>query len=311
VLARLLAGGLGLLVLVRLASGESGTVVVLLVGLLPFVLLLAYPLLLVAAAGRDRPLGLGALALATAQLLLALPALGAADLPAGTAGAPRLRVVTANLYVLNPDPAAAGRVLRALRPDVLVVPELDAAGLAGLDAAGLLADLPHRVVDGDGRTETVGLLSRLPLRDVAVRRAAARALPRATVTVGGVDVRVLASHPLPPISVLEPLWAASLADLTDEVSGLAGPAVVAGDLNADRDHARFRRLLGAGLRDAHDERGRGLARTWPAAAPLLHLDHVLVRDGAAARLAVLDVHEVRVPGSDHLAVVADVAVLRR
>ena len=35
----------------------------------------------------------------------------------------------------------------------------------------------------------------------------------------------------------------------------------------------------------------------------------LVRDGAGARLAVLDVREVPVPGSDHLAVVADLAVL--
>ena len=86
---------------------------------------------------------------------------------------------------------------------------------------------------------------------------------------------------------------------------------MAGDLNADRDHAAFRDLLATGLRDAHDERGRGLARTWPERFPLLHLDHVLVRDGAGAGIAVLDVREVEVPGSDHLAVVADLAVLPR
>jgi hypothetical protein len=36
---------------------------------------------------------------------------------------------------------------------------------------------------------------------------------------------------------------------------------------------------------------------------------VRVRDGAGGRLAVRAVREVRLPGSDHLAVVADLAVL--
>jgi endonuclease/exonuclease/phosphatase (EEP) superfamily protein YafD len=260
---------------------------------------------------RERRLTVGAALLAAAHLLVLAPALTATPVPPAAAAAPRLRVVTANLYVLNPDPTAAALVLRGLRPDVLVVPELDAAGLAALRSSGLLADLPHAVVEDDARTETVGLFSRLPLRDTGVRRAAARALPRATVTVAGQDVRLLAAHPLPPVGVLTGLWRRSLADLAAEVEALALPAVVAGDLNADRDHAAFRALLAAGLRDAHDERGRGLARTWPAALPLLHLDHVLVGDGAGARLVVLDVQEVRLPGSDHLAVIADLAVLPR
>jgi endonuclease/exonuclease/phosphatase family metal-dependent hydrolase len=85
--------------------------------------------------------------------------------------------------------------------------------------------------------------------------------------------------------------------------------VLAGDLNADRDHAALRSLLETGLRDAHDERGRGLARTWPAGLPVLHLDHVLVRDGAGARVVVRSVREVDLPGSDHLGVVAELAVL--
>jgi len=42
--------------------------------------------------------------------------------------------------------------------------------------------------------------------------------------------------------------------------------------------------------------------------PVLQLDHVLVRDGAGGRLTPLAVREVRVPGSDHLGVLADVAV---
>ena len=299
-----------LLVAVRAVGGEDGTVLALLVGALPLTLLPAYALLVLGALVRRRALVVVSTGLVLAHLLVVAPALGAAPLPPGVDDAPRLRVVVANLYVLNPDPARAGRVLRALQPDVLVVPELDADGLAGLRAAGLLEDLPHTITETESRNETVGLFSRLPLRDTSTRPVGGRALPRATVDVGGVAVRLLAVHPLPPVSVFEGLWRAGLRDLLGEARDLDGPAVVAGDFNADRDHAPFRRLLGEGrLRDAHDERGRGLARTFPAYAPFLHLDHVLVRDGADAQLVVREVREFAIPGSDHLGVVADLAVL--
>ena len=302
-LSRLTVPALLAVVAVRAFGLERSSALALLVGALPLVLLPAYGALAVAAVLRRRALGAGAAALVVAHLLVVAPALGADPLPPGAAAAPRLRVVTANLYVLNPDPVAAARVLRALRPDVLIVPELSARGLEGLREGGLLAELPHALVDLGDREETVGLLSRLPLRDVRLRSVATRELPRATVTVGGRDVRVLAAHPLPPIWVLHDVWRPSLEDLAREAEQVDLPLVVAGDLNADRDHDAFRGLLATGLRDAHDARGRGLARTWPAGLPLLHLDHVLVRD-----LDVLDVQEVRVPGSDHLAVVADIAV---
>ena len=311
-LARLLTAAVAVLLVIRLVGAERGTVLMLLIGALPLTLLIAYPLLALALLLRQRLLSVAALGLVGAHLLVIAPALGAADLPDEALDAPRLRVVTANLYVLNPDPVAAGRALRAARPDVLVVPELNAQGLAGLDAAGLLQDLPHVVVQSEGRRdETVGLFSRLPLRDVERHRIGGRTLPRATVSVAGVDVRVLSAHPLPPLSVYTEVWRRSLADLAAESRAVELPTVVAGDLNADRDHAAFRDLLATGLRDAHDERGRGLARTWPERFPILHLDHVLVRDGTGGRVTVLDVREIEVTGRDHRAVVADLAVLPR
>ena len=309
VLAWTVAAGLAVLVVVRALGVERGTTLALLVGALPLVLLPAYVLLGLAALWRRRLLTVVALGLAVAHVLVVAPALGAEPAASAAATAPRLRVVVSNLYVLNPDPERAGRALRRLDADVVVVPELDARGLAGLRAAGLLDDLPHVVVERDAREETVGLLSRLALDDVSTTRVGGRALPRATVEVGGTRVRLLAEHPLPPLSVFEPLWRDALTGLAQEVRAVEEPAVVLGDFNADRDHAPFRELFETGLRDAHDERGRGLARTFPSWLPVLHLDHVLVRDGADARFVVRDVREVRVPGSDHLTVVADLAVL--
>ena len=308
VLAWLLIAALAVLVVVRALGAEYGTLLVLLVGTLPIVLLPAYPVLLAALLTRRWALAGLSAAVAVAHLLVLAPALGAAEPPPRGEQA-RLRVVTANLYVLNPSFEAAGRVLRALHPDVLVVPELSAAGLQGLRAAGLLEDLPYSVVRLGSREETVGLFSTRPLRDVTTRSAGGREQPRATVVVDDVPVRLLTAHPLPPLPVLESLWRASLQDLAAESAEVDLPLVVAGDLNADRDHALFRDLLDAGLRDAHDSVGRGLARTWPAGLPVLHLDHVLVRDGAGGRIAVTAVREQGVPGSDHRAVVADLAVI--
>ena len=309
VLAWAVAVALAVLLALRVLGAERGTLLALLIGALPLTLLPAYGVLALAAAWRSRVLAAVASALVVGHLLVVAPTVGAAELPPHAAQASGLRVAVSNLYVLNPDPETAGRALRALDPDVVVVPELDRRGLEGLRSSGLLDDLPHVVAELGTRQETVGLLSRLPLEDVTTRSAGGRELPRATVTVGGTAVRLLAVHPLPPVSVFELMWRQSLWDLAQEVEQTELPMVVLGDFNADRDHAPFRALLEAGLRDAHDSRGRGLVRTWPARTPLLHLDHVLVGDGAGGRVVVRDVDEVRLPGSDHLTVVADLAVL--
>jgi len=307
VATRLVVLLLGALVLLRAAGTEQGTLPVLLVGTLPLVLLLAWPVLLVAGLRRDRRLGLAAVALVAVHLLVLAPAVVAS--PAPPPDAPRLRVAVANLYVLNPDPRRTGEALRALALDVLVVPELTAAGLAGLRASGLTEDLPYALVPGEAAQETVGLFSRHPLSAVALRSGAGRLLPRATVQVGGRQVRVLAAHTLPPVTVLQRDWRRGLRDLAAEVRETRLPVVVVGDLNADRDHGAFRPLLGTGLVDAADERGRGLQGTWPARVPLLHLDHVLVRGGTGAGVVPADVRTVRLPGTDHRAVVADLALL--
>ena len=309
VLLRVLVLLLLALLALRLLGGERGTLTVLLVGALPLTLLPAGPALLAGLLLRDRVVVAGAALLVAGQALVVAPALSARPLSAAAREAPRLRVVVANLYVLNQEPQRTGEALRLLRPDVLLVPELDADGLAGLRASGLLDDLPLSVVDDGARSETVGLFSRLPLVDPELHRAGSRVLPNATVRVGTVDVRVLGAHTLPPVSVLQVPWRAGLRDLEREVRASEPPVVLLGDLNADRDSAAFRRLLSAGLRDAHDERGRGLARTWPAGFPLLQLDHVLVRDGRGGGLEVVDVREARLPGTDHRAVVADLAVV--
>jgi endonuclease/exonuclease/phosphatase (EEP) superfamily protein YafD len=82
-------------------------------------------------------------------------------------------------------------------------------------------------------------------------------------------------------------------------------AIVLGDFNATVDHSPLRSLLAAGLVDTHAELGRGWAPTWPAAFPLVQIDHVLHGPGWAA----VSASEHLLPGTDHRAVVAELALL--
>jgi endonuclease/exonuclease/phosphatase (EEP) superfamily protein YafD len=83
--------------------------------------------------------------------------------------------------------------------------------------------------------------------------------------------------------------------------------VVAGDFNATRDNAEFRALVCNGYRDAAEQAGAGLTRTHPADVPMLPpifaLDHILTRHCVATRLRTQ-----RIEGSDHRALIADIAI---
>jgi endonuclease/exonuclease/phosphatase family metal-dependent hydrolase len=89
------------------------------------------------------------------------------------------------------------------------------------------------------------------------------------------------------------------------VPALVAPRLLLGDFNATLDHAALRRLIGSGYRDAADAVGAGLRPTWPAdVVPVVTLDHVLVD----SRIGVRSVTVHAVPGTDHRAVVAVLAI---
>ena len=134
-------------------------------------------------------------------------------------------------------------------------------------------------------------------------------LLRATLDVGGRPVTVLAAHTLPPrTEEYAHVWDHQMAILATLVERERGPLILLGDLNATTKARNYERLVAGRLRGAHEDRGRGLATTWPNGLfplPPIRLDHVLV----SRELAVRDVRELAPNGSDHVPVVADLAVL--
>ncbi|ASU84135.1 hypothetical protein CDO52_16255 [Nocardiopsis gilva YIM 90087] len=214
------------------------------------------------------------------------PAFVAGGAPAAPAD---LRVASVNLRADNPDPCTALRSLAAQGADLIAAQEMTGA------ASTCPTGLEYRTAAG-----TVGLWSRFPLSlsgPVDVGIGWKRAL-RAEVATPQGPVTVYAAH----LASIRPGHSArrnaSLARLARAATASRAERVlVLGDLNTAGTDRRMDAF--DGFTDAQQQAGSGLGFTWPAAVPLVRLDHALGRGLRAVEAGVREV-----PGSDHRAVTA-------
>jgi endonuclease/exonuclease/phosphatase family metal-dependent hydrolase len=223
-----------------------------------------------------------------------------------------LRVLSANLRLGLADARAFATLVRELDVAVLAVQEL-----GPLQAEQLAPLFPHGKLEPTPEGTGLGIALRhpgeverlaLPERDARVARLAAGDWPGLTR-----DIEVVNAHLANPVIGIPASWRFRRG----QVDGLAAylssaeprPRVLVGDLNATPRWPAYRRLA-AELDDAAQiaatRRGRSAERTWgpyPGSPRMLRIDHVLV-DG----LEVLDFRVFSIEGSDHAAVVADLAV---
>ncbi|GAA3202935.1 endonuclease/exonuclease/phosphatase family protein [Nonomuraea roseoviolacea] len=281
-------------------------------GSLPTQLMTATPY---AAAGSLIPLLMAALGrrrAATAVALVATAALGASVLPRalGTADATPgrpLRVLTLNMLFGRADPDAVMDLVHRLDPDVLSTQELTPGAVEELDALGLKTLMPHRVLQAEWSATGSGLFSKHPL--VAMPELAPTVghhMPAARIALpGGAAIEFVDVHPYPPLGPQAVEWSEALGRLPSASKDVV--RVLAGDFNASLDHAPMRGVLSRGYKDAADQVGAGLVPTWPAnkrVPPIITIDHVLVDH----RVGVREVSVHTVPGTDHRAVFAELAV---
>ncbi|GIF67205.1 endonuclease [Asanoa ishikariensis] len=264
---------------------------------------------------------LGALGLrrwkAAAVAALSLAALTSVVLPralpgvAADVGGPRLRVLTANIKHGEADPAALVELVREHKIDVLAVQELNAGFIAAFDAAGIGAELPHRIVDDPAIYVNGGLYSRVPLTDPGIHQhESGFTQAYATVTLpGGAPLVIESVHSCAPLSLADvPCWFAGLRGQRAATSD--GPVrLLMGDFNATLDHGPMRALLATGYEDAAANMGHGLAGTWRPidhgfSLPPIAIDHILIDP----RLAIREYAVWPLPGSDHSAVFAEVSL---
>jgi endonuclease/exonuclease/phosphatase (EEP) superfamily protein YafD len=301
----------GVTAALRVTGASGQTYLALALALLPVTMLPVYPIAVTALLVGRRRLAAVAVVLAAAHLFFIWPGIRPADDVSRVArGAPTLTVLSFNVFEDRVDVAALYRLIERQRPDVVALLELTARTAERLDKAGLAAAYPHRLVKpADSALAGAGLYSRIPIEDASMLPTVTSTMPGATVRVGGVAVRVQAVHVAPPVGSLVGRWQAEHLALASLARTSKQALVLAGDFNAGRQHPVWRKLTDAGLTDAHEARARGVVGTWPDnrtyLPPLLALDHVLVSRG----LVVLDVRELPGLGSDHRAVLADLAVV--
>jgi endonuclease/exonuclease/phosphatase family metal-dependent hydrolase len=288
---------------------ESSSLLILADGLTP---LLVPPALLALGIGlRQRRWTLAVLSGATAGAFLwsTIPAIGVpAHVPPPGGTPPALRLFNANLHAANPAVAPIAEEIRAAAPDLVTLQEVDPDGAAGLLRSGVAARFPYRVTEVRYGASGIALWSRFPLAESQVLDLGGMPFIRATVVLGARRLRFYTFHVVAPVGEDRARWKAQLRGIDEELRRERRPLVVAGDFNATRHHPSFRRLLSHRLADAHEQRGRGWATTWPRdrwpLPPLMRLDHVLV----TPEVTVQSVREGVGRGSDHRPIVADLVL---
>ncbi|HEU5038562.1 MAG TPA: endonuclease/exonuclease/phosphatase family protein [Nocardioides sp.] len=220
-------------------------------------------------------------------------------------GADPLVVMAANIAQGDGDAIELVRIAGEEHVDLLVVEEITAADLADMERSGIADLLPYRVGEPRSGSDGVMVFSRTELGP---------AERTDTWHEGWVvtrdDLTVVATHPQAP--TLPDVWSDDHAVLLETVRDHE-PDLVLGDFNATADHAPMRALADAGYRDVGELANQGWQPTWPSEGrvrvlgvpvpSVAQIDHVLV----GPRLAAIGMHTVAIPGSDHRAVVAEVA----
>jgi endonuclease/exonuclease/phosphatase (EEP) superfamily protein YafD len=272
--------------------------------MLPWSLTPAVPLAAVAASTRRRGLAAASLAVTAAGVAMCVPLVRRRSPRSSTT--PSLQIAFANLLYGNRHIAEAAPALLG-RPglDVAAFSEYTPAHAETLHHSELAALFPYRIEKPKPLGSGTALWSRYPIIE---RSGPDTAHQLVTADVHGPElVRVTVIHTQSPIAHhLE--WRDDLAWLGTIANG-GPPSVIIGDFNAAWWHPEFRRLLANGWRDAHHEVGRGLSASWPVGGPrvpFVRLDHALVDDA----LAVLDVADIAIAGSDHRGLVVSLAPAR-
>ncbi len=226
------------------------------------------------------------------------------DVPAATTA--DLRVVFFNVYSGNDELPRALAWLQTQDADIVVLAEVTDAVMTAM--APLRTSHPHVLAEPRPDNFGIALFSRLPLVDRRIVHHAGAEVPSAQVSVrvGADIVRVIGTHPVPPVGAEYAAWRdQQLTELAADIAASPRPTLVVGDLNCTTYVRAFRRFVAAsGLHDSRD--GVGLCWSWPTWCPPLGItiDHALVGGslGVAERTTGPDL------GSDHRPIVIAVGL---
>ena len=280
----------------------------------PYAPLASFAGLVIAIVYRQKLLAAAAAILLTTAMAVQVPWLYLGQASDARPETTELRILSSNIQKGEAD-ARFFVDLATSSADVLTVSELTAESATRFLDAGIRKVFPYSILNPRRNAEGMGLWSRYPLTELP-RSKHGNNFIAARVRVPGIrdDPVVAAVHLMSPVAgganTFEK-WrhriTAAKAEFTDYAE-TAGPAavIIAGDFNATADMKQFRDLLDVGYRDAVNQTGAGFMPTYsphPWIPPVIAIDHVLTRNSA-----VRSIRSVDIPGSDHRALLATVAL---
>jgi endonuclease/exonuclease/phosphatase (EEP) superfamily protein YafD len=221
-----------------------------------------------------------------------------------------VRIMSVNVRLKNNDYDAVLGLIDRERPDIVGLQEVDAVWLAHVSL--MEDDYPYRVLRGEEGAYGLALFSRFPLYELETSpyvEDGIQAAVVADVEMLGTRARLILTHLMAPMT-------AARAELRnrqlEEIAGIvkahsSHESILFGDLNIT-PWSPFYRRLERETQLANAAYARGYRPTWHSGlCPVkIPIDHILVSDGLrTGRFRTLD--DI---GSDHLPIVADIAIAR-
>jgi len=217
------------------------------------------------------------------------------------------KVLQVNTLYLNRDTERLEALIRRENPDIITAVETNDAFAAMFKS---LADLyPHQDIHPRGDARGLAVLSKFPLRDVAVSIFDEPVTPAHSFTVSahGQNIRFVSLHPYTPLRTLARRDAHMRAVAKAYAAPQNTPLVVAGDFNATPWSPVMKTFMRqTGLKSARA--GHGILPTWPTFLPAsflrIPIDHILVSD----HLHILRYTLGDNTGADHLPTIAVIGI---
>ena len=233
-----------------------------------------------------------------------------------------LRVMTLNTWTNSDRDGAFATAVRDWQPDVIALQEIGPTFKVELD--NLADEWPYQVRTTVRSASRVALLSKFPIlsQEADNERSGCHCL-HVTLDRHGTEIEVILVHiRAPSLGVrnrrADPLQVhgfdaseqdASYAALVSQVRESDKPLIVLGDFNTTERQVGYNLMYSAGLRNAHQEAGRGFGFTYPAGfsrakwlpVPIIRIDHVFYDEHWQATQT--STHPLM--GSDHEALLVD------
>ncbi len=249
---------------------------------------------------------------------------------------PTLRVMTNNIWHVNPTPEEVVQLAEAAQPDVIFLQEVQPVRQRSALTA-LKSDYPYEVSQTDqirlaeqGYVAVNRTLSRYPFVEVTPKSPTSLPYDRNVIEVNGQRIALYNVH------LVSPVGGHRLSGLTDnyfvqmtlgfddternqEIDTLLAqlaaepyPYIVAGDFNTSDTSMTYARIAGT-MHDSFSEAGSGFGASWPMTRalgwprlipPLVRMDYIW----HSGSLQAVKVWQGVFDGSDHLPLFADLSL---